>query len=765
MGYVVDLTNSLNIKASFISGGDAPVIPTPDYDLTELEQQLHDDAIARLNLVNPNHKYMAFGFITDLHESYDGVGYGGPLITSKPSLKLLSAIAKTYNLDGVFFGGDYSLGDGLSYEQYDAALRDLSDMVNASFTVPHFATEGNHDRWKSGNANNHCRGNTEWKRFLTGFNTPNMAVFPTRNDSENGYIANTYYVDFSKYKVRVVMRSEYEKQESVGSPVGNSEGAGHFSNNLRDCLTFGVPSVAKNWTALCISHYSWNAAGKNGDYMMNQFLNGGLNNGVTGKAAVGEIFGHVHYVTSAVHTMNETTGTLVRIGQTNAFATDLVSSGNSSYVNDDYRFSLYIVDTNSFNLHEIKVGVQYNRTGNPYYNSNTRIFSYPFRHNEQSVENAFKFYHISDIHNTSEGIAECKSMMDNPDDTAAFTIFTGDFATDTYTSVQNQALKEPMKSFSSEHDLLAVLGNHDAWEGFVAPGLAGSNSSKSAAAFIKDIMSDKVTFGDVNNNIPQSSYWHKDYPLPNGSKLRVIGIDQYQYRNKTEQGYTSYDVMYLQSQVDWFISRIKELNSDDYFLVALHEPPVNKNSESAIASRRHNSFCSSKLLNWGNGVTNGELWPFIVDAYKHKKKVVNQIIYNQNRSTGEALTSVVVNEDFQNISPCKFLGYLCGHIHADIHLPHPNPEYSDQLIMCIDCSTAYRTSKTNHVGPVSDIVDRPFGNVLINEVSIDFDNEIITISRIGNKDTVAANGFPALRRTQIQFGFDGSLVNELYESL
>lgn len=66
---------------------------------------------------------------------------------------------------------------------------------------------------------------------------------------------------------------------------------------------------------------------------------------------------------------------------------------------------------------------------------------------------------------------------------------------------------------------------------------------------------------------------------------------------------------------------------------------------------------------------------------------------------------------------------------------------------------------------MSDIVDRPFGNVLINEVSIDFDNEIITISRIGNKDTVAANGFPALRRTQIQFGFDGSLVNELYESL
>lgn len=153
---------------------------------------------------------MTFGFITDLHESYNNIPYGSSVTTSKHALNLLGAIGHSYGLDGVFFGGDYSLGGNLTFDEYDAALEELLTTVNSVIDVPHFATEGNHDRWYDGKSTNHCRGNTAWKRYLNRFNTPNMAVFPTKNDAVNGFAANTYYVDFAKYKVRVVMRSQYE---------------------------------------------------------------------------------------------------------------------------------------------------------------------------------------------------------------------------------------------------------------------------------------------------------------------------------------------------------------------------------------------------------------------------------------------------------------------------------------------------------------------------------------------------------------------------
>lgn len=789
MAYIVDIDNPNNIKALFLKGEDVPVSPI-NYELTELEEQLLNDAITSLNEVNPNHRYMTFGFITDLHESYNDIPYGSRVETSKPSLKLLGAIGQAYGLDGVFFGGDYSTGNELTYEQYDAALEELLTTVAGTISVPHFATEGNHDRrYKSSLP---CRGNAVWRDFLERFNTPGRAVFPDENNTANGYEANTYYVDFPKYKVRVVMQSQYEKSEmnNYSLPIGQ----GGFANNINSCLTFDPPSLASKWTVLIVSHYSdfTNTYNNSREPFIKKFINGTLNDGYGGKGAVGELYGHVHNVTN--YDVNDD-GELIRISQWNAFTPKDFKIGTGTGFDGpeeyQYQFSLYVIDTDRCMLHVIQVGRPYNRTGNPYYDSASRIFSYPFRHKEASG-NTLKFYHISDVHNRIYSVTDrngsieaCKDLMDEPDDDAAFTIFTGDFANDTnWNADKTEAFKNLFKSFNTEHDLLAILGNHDAWQGFDLPGNpqgtgSGVAPTKKAAAFFKYVMGDKVAFGDVDSNDTLlSSYWHKDYPLPNGSKLRIIAIDQYQYRRQSEQGYGQYDAVYLQSQVDWFINHIVDLDAEDYLLVALHTPPVNKQDSpdtTAIGSRRKNAFCSAELKGWGSSKTNSELWPMLIKAYKDKGELTNVDVYNTS------ISKVTVNADFRNATPCTFLGYLCGHVHADIHLPHPNPLYSDQLIMCIDCSTA----NTDHIGASSDIpeANRTDDNgavvdILINEVTIDFEAQTITISRIGNNKAALKKWggnswdnvdphfmeninykYPAIERKWIKFNFNGERVD------
>lgn len=366
-----------------------------DYDLSQVEQALQTDTIAKLNSINPNHKFMAFGFMTDLHESYDNIGYSGDgsgkIITSKHCIKLLGSIGHTYGLDAVLFGGDYSLGGDLTYSQYDAALEEFADTVEEFVSVPHYCTEGNHDRRYNGNVA--CRGNSAWLTFLKRFNSTGAIYIDNQNSVNTrgekpyeGYVGNTYYVDFPAHKVRVIMLSQYEKSEQ--QDTSNPTVANEQKKNLYDAMKFAQQSDAADYTLLSVSHYCdtsyfWTYANK-WLYANSNTLNGGgsdyfnltspPNGNVQGKAVVGQIYGHVHL--PAPHAMDN--GKLSRISVRNAF-TEKRNDGN--YQQDDYRFSIFVIDTDNWMLHEIKVGSVYNTSENEYYDSNTGIFSYPIKHN------------------------------------------------------------------------------------------------------------------------------------------------------------------------------------------------------------------------------------------------------------------------------------------------------------------------------------------------------------------------------------------------
>lgn len=360
-----------------------------------------------------------------------------------------------------------------------------------------------------------------------------------------------------------------------------------------------------------------------------------------------------------------------------------------------------------------------------------------------------KFLHISDIHNlpSADAIVECKNIMDN-DTTINFTILTGDY-TGYDGSYSN--MTSPLKDINDK--LLMLNGNHDVYDGF-------KNNQANATAYLKEILKNSdVEWGDSKNI---ASYYYKDYDINGNSKLRIISLDSYDYQKGIG---SKYDTAYSQEQVDWIISKIIELRSTDFFIVAMHEPPVNatiekpsynvegKMDKDIVSLRRTNDFCSSRLWTWDTSYSNGNLLPIIVNAYLNKENIVQTVI-NENSLTKEAFSNIDINYDFSTIGePATFLFYIGGHLHGDLVAYHP--DYPQQLILLVDCAS------NSTLGQSSDIGDRSTttstgtrsDGILINEVDLDFQNKQITVTRKGQNKASSNNGFPEIVREKIKFPF------------
>ena len=414
------------------------------YDLTDYEIGLKNGVLQKLAQLNPQGKYMTFGVISDTHtcptkaeiDSLDdnemqsvcqeiidaGIEFRGEGVndapsavsflknnwpqtvptyngkTCEPNVQLLGSIAHDFGFDAVFCAGDLGAG-GSSDMLYDCNTYSMwlvGKMFKKYISVPMFFTDGNHDRWYD--ISNHskdtqrCRGCVEWIKWLSSLNTTGRANFPATDNvrysdgNGNFYPSNTYSVDFPGKKVRVIVRSEYEKQEYVGN--ASNTGDGPFFKYLNECLTLANPNDADNWTLMSVSHYKHSRT----DSYLECFLNGTAhstgsgsdnftftapNNGNRGKCVVGEIYGHVHpTIVAPTFTGGKLKDTsLLNAGQ--FIKANLATQRNGS---DFYCFSVFVLDDDNFNLHEIKVGYQYN-TDSTAYDSTNGIFTFPLRHN------------------------------------------------------------------------------------------------------------------------------------------------------------------------------------------------------------------------------------------------------------------------------------------------------------------------------------------------------------------------------------------------
>lgn len=343
--------------------------------------------------------------------------------------------------------------------------------------------------------------------------------------------------------------------------------------------------------------------------------------------------------------------------------------------------------------------------------------------------------------------------MDNDSD-LAFTILTGDFSSGQYNSGASgySNMNTPLTNLGAK--LLMVNGNHDAWDAFL-------KSQQAATTYIKGkVTNNEVVWGDSQG---VASYWYRDFQLSQTSKLRIIGVDAYEY--DTAQG-ARYDTVYTQAQVNWIAARMMELRSADYLIFAMHEPPVNstvvdyaynqqgKMDEDIVAKRRANDFCSARLWVWDTSLTNGILLPLLVKAYQNRQQM-GQMLMQRNSETLNDILTLNLGYDFTQATPAKFLCYLCGHLHGEYAEYHPNEQFQDQLILCVDNSNPSTLGSSSDIGTrSSDTASGTRSNgKLINEITLDFQNERITVNRIGQNAALSYNGFPALTRTTIHFPF------------
>ena len=331
----------------------------------------------------------------------------------------------------------------------------------------------------------------------------------------------------------------------------------------------------------------------------------------------------------------------------------------------------------------------------------------PVKFLHYSDPHGVNYYHPTDpayAYTTNKAVKMMTDSTDTDYDAdIAFTILSGDNLAANYASgyYEGMRLAAVAADTNTNGNHLVIMGNHDAGDQVYG------RSHATMLTGLKSLMTNAgVTYGGED-----AAYWHKDYALSNGGKLRVFGTDEYDY------GATSmtYDAVITSAQKDWFIGLLKGLGNKDYFIVVTHKPPFNGNGASAIAKRAVNKFCSSQLYDW---VSENTMNTFaeIINAYK------NGTTYGTEDWSGKA-------------GQATFLCHLCGHIHGDYHGAHLT--YSDQLVLCIDtCKSSVTDYEYGLGADCSDLLTRTTG-IILNKVTIDFENERITIDRIGDKVTTA----------------------------
>lgn len=343
--------------------------------------------------------------------------------------------------------------------------------------------------------------------------------------------------------------------------------------------------------------------------------------------------------------------------------------------------------------------------------------------------------------------------MDN-DSSLAFTILTGDFSSGSSNSGASgySAVSTPLTNVGNK--LLMVNGNHDVWDAFL-------QSQQNATTWLKGkVTNNDVVWGDSQG---VASYWYRDFEITQTSKLRIIGVDAYEYAAAQA---SRYDTIYSQTQVDWIVARMMELRATDYLIFAMHEPPVNasmidysynneqKMDADIVAKRRSNKFCSARLWCWDTSLSNGNLLPILVKAYK-KKERLGMSLLQKNSVTEQSVLTLNLGYDFSEVNPATFLCFLGGHLHGEYCEYHPNNLFDDQLILLVDNSNPSTLGQSSDIGSrSSDTASGTRSNgKLINKVELDFDNEVITITRIGQQAALSYNGFPTLTRDTISFPF------------
>lgn len=288
------------------------------------------DAIATINQLNPNHKYLMFAMLSDIHKGHN-FSYAGIDARAEQTFQMIAKVNASCSFDAIVCGGDLLNGyDEVQY--YEENLDWTASKFNQYFqNTAVCTTVGNHD--KKYNADVPLRTND----FLSGKYKSFISASADATVRElEGYPTN-YALDFNKYKVRLILFSGYDFADSLPTDrqtEHNSTGRWKRYMNMPN---------ADEWMIGTLSHTPFAD-----DSAVSHFLDGTSSsdfkntNGCKGKGYIGTFRGHTH-------SYKKDSDIQITVGCSYEVASYIGKRVSGEFV-------VFIVDTDQDKVHAVRVG-------------------------------------------------------------------------------------------------------------------------------------------------------------------------------------------------------------------------------------------------------------------------------------------------------------------------------------------------------------------------------------------------------------------------
>lgn len=342
--------NGTRYRTAYKRNGTRYPRPTPA-ELDEAGETVLESALAKIAQYDPNGTCIKIGFISDLHRSEEGVYADSGVINDRPSIHLLSRLCDEIPFDAVFCGGDITNARDENADYFRKNMQDVVGDFDDYFPFTNvFATFGNHDkRYSTSRPNN----TNEWLYDLyTHLQQDGDGVEYHAIAGRNNY--TNFYVDFTKYKLRVIFVHQYDAVDDDSSWYANEDlntGIEGVHTRMTQLWKNALPTTDKaDWVVFAVYHGADTYAG-NTNYSNWKFddladtLLDYADNG--GKGILGAICGHWH--TAKDEQLFDHKFNVIHV--TNAFATAAQIGLNTAYA-----FSVIVIDPETWVFHEIRVG-------------------------------------------------------------------------------------------------------------------------------------------------------------------------------------------------------------------------------------------------------------------------------------------------------------------------------------------------------------------------------------------------------------------------
>lgn len=312
--------------------------------------------------------------------------------------------------------------------------------------------------------------------------------------------------------------------------------------------------------------------------------------------------------------------------------------------------------------------------------------------NSRNVIKRLQFVHISDPHGKPSVTDEILDYVD--DGNADFTIITGDLVNDEFS--------DPFYAdylITKTKPCYVVLGNHDVFK----------------ATSLQDRFDKFIEPLNEHNNLTGNTktYYSVNYTTKG---VKCIILDEWDgiEIGEDSSGFDGSGYNMSDAQVTWLINELTNALSNNLDVaIFVHELPVTERLVDIVEG-----WTDSIGMQWGR---NGEFLRVLIDAFMH---VGNSGSYDiTNPQTGTRFTG-----EFNGYG--QFVGWFGGHSHWGMFgypVEHPRQFYF----------TSSRPYASNYDNDMDGRLNIPIRNshASINHVVIDAKNKIVSLVRIGVKDT------------------------------